>query len=102
MLKAKQKSKRSKETTAKREYETSFMKDTSLKKGHGKLPRATAPRGGEGLMETFSSVEVSDPGEDNQVRKKPSALKRFKRYLTFSKAIFETLYAVPNQPNIPG
>jgi len=80
MSKVKQKGKKSKEASAKREDKTSFMEDsadTSLKTGHKRSPGAT---GGEGSVETS---EVSGPGEEDQVKKKPGAFKRFKK--SFSK-----------------
>jgi len=104
MSKEKRKSKGSKEATAKREDETSFMEDSadmSLKTGHSRSPGAT---GGEGSMETS---EVSGPGEEGQVKKKRGTFKKnkthfFKSYLTFFKIVFEALCAVPNQSKIPG
>jgi len=81
MSKAKLKGKKSKEATARREDETSFMEDsadTSLKTGHKRSPGAT---GGEGSMETS---EVSGPGEEDQVKKKRGTFKKIKR--SFSKA----------------
>jgi len=78
MLKTKQKSKKSKEASAKREDETSFTEDsadTSLKTGHKRPPGAT---GGEGSIQTS---EVSGPGED-QVRKKPGAFKRLRKSIS--------------------
>jgi len=79
MLKTKQKSKKSKEASAKREDETSFTEDsadTSLKIGHKRSPGAT---GGEGSIQTS---EVSGPGEEDQVRKKPRAFKRLRKSIS--------------------
>ena len=76
MSKAKQKSKKSKEATAQREDETGFMEgsaDTSLKTGHSRSPGAT---GGEGSIQTS---EVSGPGEEDQVKKKPGTFKRLRK-----------------------
>ena len=81
MSKEKQKGKKSKEATAKREDETSFMgdsADTSLKTGHKRSPGAT---GGEGSVETS---EVSGPGEEDHVKKKRGTFKKIKH--TLSKA----------------
>jgi len=80
MSKAKQKIKKSREAASKREDETSFMEDsadTNLKTGHKRSPGAT---GGEGSTETS---EVSGPGEEDQLKKKPGAFKRFRK--SFSK-----------------
>ena len=82
MSKAKQKGKRSKEASAKREDETSFMedrRDTSLKTGHSRSPGAT---GGEGSIQTS---EGSGPGDEDQVKKKRGTFKRIRKSILISK-----------------
>jgi len=81
----KQKGKKSKEATAKREDEVRFVEDgadTRHNIGQGKLPGAIVPGGREGSTETPSSAEAS--GDAGQAKRKSAPFKRFRKTFAHS------------------
>jgi len=81
----KQKAKKSKEATAKREDEVRFVEDSANTRhqiGQGKLPGAIVPIGQEGSTETPSSAEAS--GDAGQAKRKSSPFKRFRKTFAHS------------------